>query len=141
MNRVRLTSTISQRRSPLRGARVLIVEDELMVADRTESMLLDLGCEVLGPVPDAKRALRLIAQDPPDVAVLDINLGDHFVFEVAEECERRGIAFIFATGYDKAMAPERFATRRRLHKPFEISQLENFLVAALTGKLEANCSA
>lgn len=130
------SSMLSERaKSLLAGKHVLIVEDELMVAVRTEQMLEDLGCTVQGPVPNVHAALRLLEQAEPDIAVLDVNLGDHRVFPVADELRRRGIPFIFATGYNSSTIPEPYRKCSRLEKPFNVEQLAHELAEACDGAI------
>jgi CheY-like chemotaxis protein len=68
----------------LEGLRVLIVEDELVVAMELEALLKSLGCLPLNPVPTLKKALRALERESPDVAVLDVNVQGERVTPVAE---------------------------------------------------------
>jgi CheY-like chemotaxis protein len=81
------------------GRRVLIAEDELLVAMELERLLREAGCTVLGPVPTVDRALALIRADPPEIALLDVNLGGRRVTPVAEALAARGLPFILVTSY------------------------------------------
>lgn len=82
-------------------ARVMIVEDEALVAMMVEDLLGDLGCEIVGSFGVVDDALAFLDRDPPamDGAVLDVNIGGEMVFPVAEQLQRRGVPFVFATGY------------------------------------------
>src|SRR3954454_7390819 len=71
-------------REGLAGARVLVVEDEFVIALEVEFLLRDFGCEVLGPVPSVVRALELLGRERPDAALLDLNLLDGMAVPVAE---------------------------------------------------------
>jgi CheY-like chemotaxis protein len=84
--------------------RIMIVEDELLVALMVEDLLTDMGCLIsgsFGAVEDALAYLRDAASPPPalDGAVLDVNIGGTMVFPVAERLRAAGIPFVFATGY------------------------------------------
>lgn len=108
----------------LEGRRILVVEDEYLIADDMRDALLDAGAEVLGPVPSIDAAASLIqAEDRIDGALLDINLGGTTVFEIADTLMARGVPFAFATGYDQWAIPERFAQVPRLEKPVKAGQI------------------
>ncbi len=82
------------------GRRVLLVEDEAMIAMLLEDMLGDLGCEVVGPAYALDPALALAAGDNAiDVAILDVNLAGRPVFELADALRGRGVPMVFSTGY------------------------------------------
>ncbi|WP_261404766.1 response regulator [Chenggangzhangella methanolivorans] len=95
----------------LKGLRILLVEDEAMIAMLVEDMLLDGGAEVVGPAGGVKAALAVIAEtDAIDGALLDVNLGGEQSFEVADALAARNIPFVFVTGYGGGRArplPER----------------------------------
>lgn len=117
----------------LSGRRVLVVEDEALVALMVEDMLSDLGCVVVDVAGTVERGLS-IASDPNlalDGAVLDVNLGGEKVYPVAEALAARGVPFIFATGYGLAGISPRFSHVPALAKPYEPRALETALTAAL----------
>lgn len=104
----------------LAGCRVLVVEDEFFIADDLHLALVGCGAEVLGPVPSCEDALEIIAvAQPLDFAVLDINLSGELAFPVADALAAAGIPFVFATGYEQMIVPERFRQVRRWEKPFD----------------------
>lgn len=108
----------------LSGRRVMVVEDEYFLADELNQTLTDAGVRVLGPVPSVQAALNLLkADDAPDAAVLDVNLGGTMAFPVADALQARSVPFLFSTGYDQAALPERHADVRRLEKPLEAAVL------------------
>lgn len=80
---------------------ILIIEDEFIIAMDLKVMLERLGWRVLGPVPRVAQALRLLEDELPTVALLDVNLGDHLVTPVAEALRSRGVPFAVASAYDK----------------------------------------
>ena len=111
----------------LRGMRVLLVEDQMIVAIEIEDFLRRLGCVVVGPVGTLESALRLAREAALDAAVLDVSLDSEKVFPVAEELQTRGIPFIFATGYGESVLPEKWQDQRRLGKPFKRQELERII--------------
>ena len=83
----------------LGGHRILIVEDELIIAWELQDIVEALGGSVLGPIPSVPAALRLLGQQRPDAALLDVNLQGQKVTPVAIECQRRNIPFAIVTAY------------------------------------------
>jgi CheY-like chemotaxis protein len=103
--------------------RILVVEDEGLVAMMLEDLLDDLGCEVAYSASTVSQALAwLEGGGAPDAALLDINLGAEPVFPVAEELSRRGVPFAFSTGYGGAPDP-RFRDAPLLGKPIRLERL------------------
>src|SRR4051812_14512017 len=98
--------------------RILIVEDEAMIAILVEDMVLDFGSEVVGPAAKIDEALRLASQADLDAAILDVNVGGAVVFPVADLLRGRGVPIIFATGYGAGGLPSRFENAATLTKPF-----------------------
>src|SRR3954463_12156615 len=90
-----------------RGRRVLVVEDEYLIAADLVSSLQDLGVDVVGPAGSVAEALALVARDGDrlDGAVLDITLRDERVYPVASALVEYGVPFIFTTGYDALAIP------------------------------------
>ncbi|RWD61069.1 response regulator, partial [Mesorhizobium sp.] len=84
---------------------ILIVEDEFIIAMDLKAMLERLGWRVLGPVPRVAQALRLLEDELPTVALLDVKLGDQLVTPLAEVLRSRGVPLAVASAYDK---PELF---------------------------------
>src|SRR5215207_4488033 len=108
----------------LRGARLLVVEDEYTIATDLARALEDAGVEVVGPAGSVPHALRLIseAQDIIQGAVLDIRLRDERVYPVADALRERGIPFVFATGYEGWVIPSAYADVPRCEKPVDTSE-------------------
>jgi CheY-like chemotaxis protein len=115
----------------LRGRRVFVVEDESMVAMLVQDLLADIGCEVVGLAyryPDALAKAKSLSFD---IAVLDVNLNGQHTFPIAEVLTKRGLPFVFATGYGAATVPQSLQTAPVLQKPFQQHDLERALRAAL----------
>jgi CheY-like chemotaxis protein len=121
------------RSAELRGLRILVVEDEFLVAMELESMLEDLGGEVIGPIGRLDEAVAIAREDALDLAVLDVNVGGRVVTPVADALAARTIPFVFCTGYDAETLPVRHAAAPILTKPCHLDELENVLLSALSG--------
>lgn len=104
-------------------SRILVVEDEYFIAEELREALHRLGAEVVGPVPTGEAALALLKSEPIDAAVLDINLRGEMSFAVADALEERRIPFVFATGYDRVVVPERHREVSLWSKPFDAERL------------------
>jgi CheY-like chemotaxis protein len=109
--------------------RLLIVEDEMLVAMNIEDMLLDLGHEVAGIASRLEPALALAREAQLDAAILDVNLAGERSFAVADLLSERGIPFLFATGYGLQGIDERYRGRPVLQKPFRTHDLDAALAA------------
>jgi len=113
-----------------RRKRILVVEDEALVAMLLEDMLTDLGCDVVGPAHTLQRALDLVESEQVDAAILDVNVGGRRSYPVAEKVAAKGIPFVFASGYDSPGAEwDRSATI--LRKPFDVRTLGDALMELL----------
>jgi CheY-like chemotaxis protein len=118
--------------SPLCGSRVLLVEDEMIVAWLLEDMLAELGCVVVGPAATVDRALAMIDAQDIDVALLDVNLNGEMSYPVADALIARGVPFVFSTGYDKDRLLEGYRTVPVLQKPYHHSELSDALARLVT---------
>lgn len=122
-------------RSPLTGLRVLVVEDEYMVADHIAMLLEDLGCEVAGSAATVEQALELMQSKQIDGVLLDGNLNGETSAPVAVELRSRSIPFVVATGYGQLeLGAEALNGAPRLAKPFSNSQFERILIEAFLPK-------
>ena len=119
--------------SQLAGARILVVEDEGLVAMMIEDMLAELGCEVVASIAELPRAWEAAAEFEMDLAMLDVNLAGELVFPVAEILRGRDIPFLFSTGYGASGLPSEYADHQVLHKPYSQTELQQKI--ALTLKL------
>ncbi|HEY2132782.1 MAG TPA: response regulator [Acetobacteraceae bacterium] len=107
----------------LSGHRILVVEDEVLIAMLLETALEDAGCVVVGPYSRLSEALAAAARDDFDAALLDVNLAGEKVFPVAELLAERKIPFLLLSGYgDKATPPEH-ADWPTHGKPFNTDEL------------------
>jgi CheY-like chemotaxis protein len=110
--------------SQLAGKRILVVEDEFMVAELLLQTLEQFGAEVVGPAPTLRQGLDFAkTENQLDCAVLDINLRGNLSYPIAEVLEERGIPFLFATGYDSRVIPERYGHIARCEKPIPSAAL------------------
>ena len=107
----------------LEGMRVLLVEDEYLVASLIGDILGTAGCIVTGPIPRLAEAVDAADHRVCDAAVLDVNLSGERVYPVADILSRRNIPFIFVTGYGMSALPREYADRPRLSKPFRTGEL------------------
>jgi CheY-like chemotaxis protein len=119
---------------PLSNRRILIVEDESLVAMLLETILEDMGCTTVGPVSNIDEALALLASDEADTldgALLDVNVAGREVFPVADLLKARGVPFVFSTGYGQGGLPDEWRTHATIQKPFTEAAVQQALMAAL----------
>ncbi|SDP41995.1 PAS domain S-box-containing protein [Filomicrobium insigne] len=109
--------------SDMAGTRVLVVEDEPLVAIDIEDCLKEAGCSVLGPAANAEQAMRLIKNETFDIALMDANLAGTRVDELAQTLKARGIPFAFVSGYGREGLPAGFQEALLVSKPFNSRQL------------------
>lgn len=108
-------------------SRILIVEDEPLIALMLADMLADLGYQVAASVTQVAEALTVLTDVTIDIALLDVNIGAQKIDPVADLLAARGTPFIFTTGYGNAGVPANYADRAILQKPFHINDLEKIL--------------
>ncbi|TAL33332.1 MAG: response regulator [Phenylobacterium sp.] len=116
------------------NARILVVEDEMLVAALLEDRLAALGCRVIGPATAVAEALELLKAEEIDAAVLDVNIGGEKVFPVADVLAARNIPFLFATAYGSAGVAPPHNRREVLDKPYQTRALEHALRSALQSR-------
>jgi CheY-like chemotaxis protein len=117
--------------NPPSGRRVLVVEDEMMVAWLLEDMLGDLGYAVVGPASRVDQALALLDAEIVDAAVLDVNLNGQKSYPVAAALVARRVPFVFSTGYHKDSLTQGYQEFPALQKPFERAKLADALAKLL----------
>lgn len=118
------------REGDLNGLRILVVEDEAAISLLLEDMLLDFGCEVIGPAARLSAALDVVAREQVDLAILDVNVAGEPIYPVAEALAQRSIPFVFSTGYGSAGIRDAFRDRPVLQKPFAQHDLKQKLLIA-----------
>jgi len=114
----------------LKGLRILVVEDEAAISLLLEDMLLDFGCEVIGPAARLTAALDVVARETVDIAILDVNVAGEPIYPVAEALVERKIPFVFSTGYGSAGIKDTYRNRPVLQKPFAQHDLKQKLLLA-----------
>ena len=117
---------------PLNGRRVLVVEDESLVAMLLETILEDMGCTPVGPASNIDDG-EAMARDTTDLdaALLDVNVAGRQVFPVAEALRARGVPFIFSTGYGEGGLPDEWRGNPTIQKPFTESAVRDALMKAM----------
>jgi CheY-like chemotaxis protein len=113
-----LTSNRIEMTHDMPGHRVLLVEDEAMIAMLVEDMSEDLGHELVTVATRLEEALTAARNEAVDLAILDLNLGGVLTYPAADVLAERGIPFIFATGDGSGGLKEAYSTRPALQKPF-----------------------
>ena len=131
----RVTETVATSRGPasLKGARVLIVEDAVLLALELETGLSEAGAQVVGPAYELEEALALLDQ-PIDAAVLDANLNGRSVTPVAELLAQRGVPFVFATGYGETGGAPGGFDAPVIRKPYDVTQVAAAVAELLAGR-------
>ncbi len=128
-NMVLQEQTFVSSTADLRGRRILIAEDEAMIALDLESLLHDLGCEIIGPVANVEDLVQQFETHHPDGALLDINLRGKQVFAVLPQLIKQGLPVIITSGYDDiTLIPQDFRALPRISKPFNQTALRELCV-------------
>lgn len=114
---------------PLRGQRLLLVEDEYYIADDLKRTLAAAGAEVIGPFGTVDKAREAILAGGFDGAVVDLNLRGETAVPIADRLVELGVPFAIATGYGPSALPERLQSVPRIEKPFQTSLLVGIAAA------------
>jgi CheY-like chemotaxis protein len=109
------------------GRRILVVEDEFLIRMLLEDMLTDLGYELAGVAGRLDEATEMAKTKDFDLAILDVNLDGHDVYPVADLIGKRGLPFMFVTGYGGRGLPDAYRERPTLQKPFQLDELKKML--------------
>jgi len=125
----------------LSGRRVLLVEDEAIIALDLAALLTDLGAVVVGPAHSVVDALKLLNEGKIDCAVLDINLNGEPVYPVARALETRRIPFVFVTAYYGEKVDAQFQDCTVLQKPVDFQELVHAILHTCGHREEASAEA
>ena len=113
--------------------KVLIVEDESIVAMMIEDLIVDMGHEVVGMAGRLEQAQKLAEDLALDFAIIDVNLNGQHTYPVAETLKARGVPFVFATGYGAQGLKDEWKQNPVLQKPFQPEDLERAINAVAKG--------
>ena len=113
----------------LNGKRIVVVEDDYLLAADMCRELRELGATVLGPAPTPFYAAQLIGRRKLDAAVLDVRLHGTTVFDVAELLMKQGVPIVFVTAFQREELPPRFRGSSLLEKPLDRKKLVSEIVA------------
>jgi CheY-like chemotaxis protein len=109
------------------GKRVMVAEDELLVAMLIEDVLADAGCLLVGPFSNVSDALAAARDAMIDIALLDVNLRGQKIYPAAEALAARGIPFLLLSGYGRDAAPPNHPEWESVSKPFKAADLTKML--------------
>lgn len=116
----------------LDGMRVLVVEDEFLLALDISETLASEGANVIGPAGTLTEALDLVSDWPDlDYAVLDVNLRNEPTFQLATILQDRNVPFVFVTGYQAGVLPPEVRPTRVIGKPIDFARLVDHLADQL----------
>jgi DNA-binding response OmpR family regulator len=110
--------------------RILVVDDEPMVAIMLEDALQEFGYQVVGPVENLRSAVQLAGSERLDAAIVDINIDGQMSDAIADKLMERGIPFIFVSGYPRTNGL-RYSNVPLLRKPFSVEDLQRAIEAVL----------
>ena len=119
---------IVEQDAPLKGTRVLIVEDEYYLADDLSRALSGAGAEIVGPVGTLEDAENTVSEGEFDCAVVDMNLRGDFAYAVAQRLGASGVPYVVATGYNQSSLPDSLANVPRIEKPFAAREVVDLLM-------------
>jgi len=115
----------------LGGRRVLVVEDEYLLAMDLTERLQELGVEVIGPAATVGGAIVLLEANQVDGAILDINIRGERVYPVADRLKQKNIPFVFTSGYSSELEPDAYASIPRCIKPTDFETVARLLAAEM----------
>ena len=114
--------------------RILVLDDNVLISALLEEWLLELGCEVAGPVPLVADALRMIEDTSIDAAFLDLSVGDGDCMPVAAALEKQRVPFTFATGGGMDGIESRFPTAAVMTKPYDFQDVKSAIERMLSAQ-------
>ncbi|HVY18751.1 MAG TPA: response regulator [Bauldia sp.] len=112
-------------------SRVLVLEDEPLIAMMLEDWLLEIGHEPVGPAATIASALELVQQRSPEVAILDLSINGQTSYVVADLLVERGVPFAFATGHGTAQLSAPHDGAPVLGKPYDFESVKAMMVRLL----------
>ena len=115
----------------LSGRRILVVEDESLVAMLLETILEDMGCTPVGPASNVDEGLAMATDEALDAALLDVNVAGRHVFPIAAALKARGVPFVFSTGYGEGGLPDEWRGHATVQKPFTEEAIREALFKAM----------
>jgi CheY-like chemotaxis protein len=118
--------------SPLHDRRILVVEDEYLIAMSLADALESAGSVVVGPVSSVEKAIQKIESEFIDAAVVDVNLGGVLAYGVADMLIARKIPFVFTSGYEDIALRNRYAQVKNCPKPYLFQAMEEALIEAMS---------
>lgn len=121
------------RDSVLSGVRILVVEDETIVAWALADNLAEIGCTVVGPAASVRQALAIVATETVDAAILDVNLDGENSYPIADVLLARGVPFVLSTGYSRSSLSLNYRDLPMLQKPYGLLELRGALAELLAG--------
>jgi CheY-like chemotaxis protein len=114
--------------------RVLVVEDEPLIAGMVQDWLTELGCKTVGPAASVPKALELIKDGALDGAILDVSLGGHDCTPVADVLRMQGVPFAFSTGHSVSGLTGRYPGALSLPKPYDFAAVRGVVEQLLAAK-------
>lgn len=117
----------------LAGKRILVVEDEYLIASDLKKQLTRVRAEVIGPVANIAAGCRLVASEPIDAALIDVNLNGEMSWMLADQLTAARIPHLIVTGYVGSSLPEAYRATPRLTKPYSEALMLD-MVSALCGQ-------
>ncbi len=110
---------------PFAGLKILLVEDEYVIASDLKQILTSLGADIIGPAATIAAAEKLLGNNPPpDAAILDINVRGALVYPIAENLVTKGVPFAFVTGYSANSVPAEYSAAPHCEKPVTARNVE-----------------
>jgi CheY-like chemotaxis protein len=132
-----MTATAEREHRMRERRRILVVEDDCLVATLLVEILESVGWQVVGPVAHLATAVDAAASEDLDATVLNVNLGGQTVYPVAEVLDARRVPFAFVTSYDREALPALFCRRPHLGKPFVPGELIGIVARLIAPAAEA----
>src|SRR5215475_7255297 len=118
------------------GAKILVVEDNYLLAEVVCDFVAECGMQPIGPATGLDRGLVYAREAPLDGAILDINLDGRLSFPICSVLAQRGIPFCFLTAYgDLSLVPQQFRAVPLVSKPFETEEMRCAIETMLSGQL------